>query len=156
MNPITVKPATRKPRTVRPRTIKRASASLAVAAISIGLLGACGGTSEATATQHVCSARADLHTAVDNVVTQLKSLNFGQAKDDLANVNKAFDDLRKSVNELASDQKKTLSPQVDALKEDLANLKNVSSLSELSAGWDKVTSQFQSISSEISGTLKCP
>jgi predicted nucleic acid-binding Zn-ribbon protein len=138
-------------------TKKRLMPALMTVALSVGGLGACGGGSgQSSATAQVCSDRANLQKAVDGVVTDLKNLNLGKAKDGLSSVNDAFDQLKKSASQLKSEEAKALAPQIDALKSDLQDLKNVRSLSDLEAGWSKVTTQFQAISSQISDTLKCP
>jgi hypothetical protein len=139
-------------------TKKWLAAVLMTVALSVGALAGCGGGSsgQSTATAQVCADRASLHKAVEGVVTDLKDLNFGKAKEGLSSVNDAFDKLKKSASELKSEQAKALAPQIDALKTSLQDLKNVGSLSELRAGWTKVKTQAQSLITEITGTLKCP
>jgi hypothetical protein len=134
---------------------KRLATALVMAALSVGALGACG-SSQPSAAAQVCTDRTNLSKAVDSVITDLKNLNFGKAKDGLSNVNDAFDQLKKSASKLKSEEAKALAPQIDALSSDLQDLKNVRSLTDLEAGWSKVTSQFQSMSNQITGTLKCP
>lgn len=134
---------------------KRLATALMTVALSVGALGACG-SSQSSAVAQVCTDRTNLSKAVDSVATDLKNLNFGKAKDGLSNVNDAFNELQKSVQKLKSEEQKTLAPQIDQLKSDLADLKNVRSLTDLQAAWSKVTTQFQSISNQIIGTLKCP
>ncbi|HXW79464.1 MAG TPA: hypothetical protein VEJ84_08190 [Acidimicrobiales bacterium] len=135
---------------------KRLATAFVMAALSAGALGACGGSSQSAAATQVCTDRTNLSKAVDTVVTDLKNLNFGKAKDGLSTVDDALQQLQKSVSKLKEEEQKALEPQIDDLKSDLADLKNVRSLSDLSAGWDKVTTQFQSISNQIVDTLKCP
>jgi gas vesicle protein len=135
---------------------KRLATALAAAALSAGALGACGGSSQSAAVAQVCTDRANLAKAVDGVATDLKELNFGQAKDGLSKVSGSFDQLKKSVSKLKSEEQKALAPEIDQLKSDIQDLKNVRSLSDFQAGWSKVKTQFQSISSEITSTLHCP
>ena len=136
-------------------TNKRLATALVMSVLSVGALGACG-SSQSSAAAQVCTDRTNLTKAVDGVVTDLKNLNFGKAKDGLSSVNDAFDQLKKSASKLKSEEAKALAPQIDALNSDLQDLKNVRSLTDLQAGWSKVTSQFQSMSDQITGTLKCP
>ncbi len=136
-------------------TKKRLMVALVTVVLSAGALGACG-SSQPSAAAQVCTDGANLHKAVDGVVTDLKDLNLGKAKDGLSSVNDAFDQLKKSASQLKAEEAKTLSPQIDQLKSDLQDLKNVRSLSEFQAGWSKVTTQFQSLYTQITDTLKCP
>jgi predicted nucleic acid-binding Zn-ribbon protein len=135
---------------------RRLATVLMAVAVSAGALGACGSSSQSSAAAQVCTDRSNLHKAIDAVVTDLKDLNVGKAKDGLSNVNDAFNALKKSASELKSEEAKALTPQIDQLKSDLQDLKNVRSLSDFQAGWTKVTDQFQSISSQVTDTLKCP
>jgi predicted nucleic acid-binding Zn-ribbon protein len=137
--------------------MRKITKSLAALALSAGLLGACGGTSaNQKAVDEVCSARTDLHNSIDTVKTDVTSLNFGKAKDELANVKKAFDNLVDSAKKLKTEQAKALDPKIDSLKTSVQNLTNVSSLSELQSGLSTVSAQIQSLYTEITNTLKCP
>ena len=128
---------------------------LAAVAISAGLLAGCGGSGETAAADKVCSARTDLHNAVDTVKTDVKNLNFGKAKDELANVKKSFDNLVQAAKGLKGEEAKKLQPQIDSLKTSIDNLTNVSSLTELQSSLSSISSQVQSMYTEITNTLKC-
>jgi hypothetical protein len=128
---------------------------LAPVAICVGLLGGCGGSSQSAAADKVCTARTDLHNAVDTVKTDVRNLNFGKAKDELANVKKAFDNLVKAAKDLKGEEAKKLQPQIDSLKSGIENLTNATSLAELKSGLSAIGSQLQSLYNEITGTLKC-
>jgi outer membrane murein-binding lipoprotein Lpp len=136
--------------------MRKTTKSLVAVAISVALLGGCGGGGNEAAVKDVCSARTDLHNAVDTVKTDVTSLNFGKAKDELANVKKAFDNLVDSAKKLKGEEAKTLQPKIDSLRTSVDNLTNVSSLSELSTSLSTISSQIQSLYSEITNTLKCP
>ena len=127
----------------------------AAVAISAGLLASCGGSGESAAAQKVCSARTDLHNSVDTVKTDLKNLNFGKAKDELSNVKKSFDNLVQAAKGLKGEEAQKLQPQIDSLKTSIENLTNVSSLTELQSSLSSVSSQVQSLYTEITDTLKC-
>jgi predicted nucleic acid-binding Zn-ribbon protein len=135
--------------------MKKLAISLGAVAVSVGLLGGCGGSSESAAAANVCSARTDLHNSIDTVKTDVSNLNFGKAKDGLANVQKSFDNLVKSANQLKGEEKKTLQPQIDSLKTSIENLTNVSSLSQLTSSLSTISSQIQSLYTQITDTLKC-
>ncbi len=128
---------------------------LAAVAISAGLLAGCGGSGETAAADKVCSARTDLHNAVDTVKTDVKNLNFGKAKDELANVKKSFDNLVQAAKGLKGEEAKKLQPQIDSLKTSIENITNVTSLTELQSSLSSVSSQVQSLYTEITNTLKC-
>ena len=119
------------------------------------LLAACSSSPAASASQKVCSDRTQLSNAVSTVVNDLKSGNFGKAKDDLPAVRDAVDSLGQSAQELTSEQSHTLSPQIDDLKKTAENVKNATSLSDLQSSFRSLRTQLQSISSQIGQTLKC-
>jgi hypothetical protein len=119
------------------------------------LLAACSSNSAASASQKVCSDRTDLNNAVTKVVDDLKSGNFGQAKDDLPAVREAAHTLGKSVKGLTSEQSKALKPQIEAVKQTASGLKNATSLSDLQSGFSSLTSDLQTLSTQIGGNLKC-
>ena len=134
--------------------MKKFSKLLAAVAVSAGLLGGCGGSSQSAADK-VCSARTDLRNSIDTVKTDVSNLNFGKAKDGLANVKQSFDNLVKSANQLKGEEAKTLQPQIDSLKTSIENLTDVSSFSELTSSLGTISSQIQSLYTEITNTLKC-
>jgi uncharacterized protein (DUF3084 family) len=137
--------------------MRKITKSIAALAFSAGLLGACGGTSaNQKAVDQVCSARTDLHNSIDTVKTDVKNLNFGKAKDELANVQKAYNNLVQSAKKLKTEEANALEPKIDSLKTSIHNLTNVSSLSELQSSLGTVSTQIQSLYTEITNTLKCP
>jgi hypothetical protein len=135
--------------------MKRIAKSLAVVAVSAGLLAGCGGNSQSAAADKVCSARTDLHNSIDSVKTDVSSLNFGKAKDGLADVQKSFNNLVQSAKQLKGEEAKTLQPQIDSLKTNIENLTNVSSLTQLTSSLGTISSQIQSLYTQITDTLKC-
>jgi predicted nucleic acid-binding Zn-ribbon protein len=135
--------------------MKRIAKSLAVVAVSAGLLAGCGGNSQSAAADKVCSARTDLHNSIDSVKTDVSSLNFGKAKDGLADVQKSFNNLVQSAKQLKGEEAKTLQPQIDSLKTNIENLTNVSSLTQLTSRLGTISSQIQSLYTQITDTLKC-
>jgi len=133
------------------------------AKISTGVLGlafaalplsACG-SSAPTAAQQVCNDRSNLNSAVSTVVSDVHSGDFSKAKDNVSAVTEAFDNLLKSAQQLSSEQSKSLSPQIDQLKNTVSGLKDSSSLSDLLNGIDSARTQVQSISKQIGDSLNC-
>jgi uncharacterized phage infection (PIP) family protein YhgE len=121
----------------------------------VGLLLAACGSPSTSASQKVCNDRAQLSSAVTTVIDDLHSGNFGKAKDDVPAIRDALNSLSQSAQTLKSEESQSLSPQIDNLKETVANLKGSSSLSDLQSGFNSLKSQVQSISNQISQTLKC-
>jgi hypothetical protein len=119
------------------------------------LLAACSSSSAPTASQKVCDDRVQLNQAVSTVVNDLKSGNFGQAKDDASAVGQALDNLSQSAQGLQTEQSQALSPHIDNLKKTASGLRNANSLTELQSGFRSLTSQLQSISGQIGDSLKC-
>lgn len=138
-------------------TIPRARPArlLGVLAIVGFLLAACSSSPAASASQQVCNDRAQLKSDVSTVVNDLKSGNFGKAKDDLPAVRDAADSLSQSAKGLKSEESETLSPQIDNLKTTASELKSASSLADLQSSFSSLRSQLQSMSTQISQTLKC-
>lgn len=124
-------------------------------ACAVLLLSACGSSSSATAAQQVCSDRSQLNDAVSTVVNDVRSGDFSKAKDALPAVTNAFDDLEKSVQQLASEQSRSLKPQLDNLRNTVSSLKTSSSLSDLVGTIDSAWNQAKSISQQIGDSLKC-
>jgi uncharacterized phage infection (PIP) family protein YhgE len=119
------------------------------------LLAACGSGPSASASEKVCSDRAQLSNAVSTVVDDLKSGNFAKAKDDVPAVSDALNSLSQSAGELKSEESQSLSPQIDKLKKTATSLKDSGSLSDLLSGIDSLVSQLQSVGDQISQHLKC-
>jgi predicted nucleic acid-binding Zn-ribbon protein len=118
-------------------------------------LAACGSSPSASASQKVCDDRAQLSNAISTVVDDLRSGNFGKAKDDVPAVSDALDSLSQSARELKSEESQSLSPQIDNLKKTATSLKDSTSLSDLLSGFDSLKTQLQSVGDQISQNLKC-
>jgi predicted nucleic acid-binding Zn-ribbon protein len=63
--------------------------------------------------------------------------------------------LSQSAQELKSEESQALRPEIDSLKAAITNLTNATSLSDLQAGFNSLKTQAQSITDQISETLKC-
>jgi uncharacterized phage infection (PIP) family protein YhgE len=132
----------------------RGPVTLAALSLAAFLLAACG-SSGPTAAQQVCSDRSQLSSAVSSVANDLRSGNLSKAKDDLPAVHDAFDSLTKSIEQLATEQRQSLSPKIDELKSSVSGLKNSDSLSSLTTDLRSVRSQVQSISQQVEDGLHC-
>ena len=103
----------------------------------------------------MCDARSELRDALDQVATDVRAANFGDASDDLAQVREAYDGLVAAVDDLAQEERDALAPQVDALQSDITALTDAENLDDLRAGLDTVASQAETIYEDIAGTLNC-
>jgi hypothetical protein len=145
------------------RTADRSSvatmASAAVILLALTMLAACSSSpsaSQKSAVQNVCDAKSSLQSAVNAVQSDVSSANFGQAKDGLSKVQSAFGQLEQAAKDLKSDQQKKLQPQIDAITTNISNLKNVTSVSDLSSSLSTIGSQFQALYDDVTNTLTCP
>jgi len=162
----------------RGRFTRRAWSVVAAVAI-LALLSGCGGdddddsssattaTTAATATtdttaasadqaeQDVCDARSDLRDSVDQVATDVKAANFGDAKDSITQVGDAYDQLAASVSDLGEEQRAALEPQVEAFKTELTSLQDAESLSDITGGLDAAVTQAETIYNDVADTLSC-
>jgi hypothetical protein len=122
----------------------------------VALVGTAAGCSDdPSAEEKVCDARTELRDALDQVATDVKAANFGDASDDISQVREAYDGLASAVDDLAQEQRDALAPQVDALKSDITALTDVQNLDDLSTGLDTVVSQAGTIYDDITDTLNC-
>ena len=153
----------------RGRFMGRALSVVAVVAV-LALASGCGGdddddsasaTTATTATtadqaeQDVCDARADLKDSVDQVATDVRAANFGDAKDSISQVGDAYDQLAASVGDLGEEQRDALEPQVEAFKSDLTSLQDAESLSDVTGGLDAAVTQAETIYTDVADTLSC-
>jgi hypothetical protein len=140
-------------------TTKRESTRLATALVSAlvvlaGVVG-CSSKSGPSAAQKACDARSNLRSSVTSVVDEVKSANFSQARDGVSQVQSDVDQLRTAIGDLASAEKQELQPKVDQLRTDVANLKDVTSLSQLSSQVSAITTELQALSNQVADSLKC-
>jgi len=132
--------------------------SVAAGGLFATWIGACSSSPSAStsASASVCSARSDLQNAVQTFRTSVSNANFGQARTDLTNVSSAADHLAQEVKKLKASEQQALSPQIDSLKTEIANLKNARSISDLTASLNTISSQAQSIYSQVTDAVTCP
>ncbi|WP_017936383.1 hypothetical protein [Nocardioides sp. Iso805N] len=124
-----------------------------LAVLSLGLV-ACG-SDDTSATDKACSARDDLSTSVQKVVTDLKAGNLGNAKDQLSDVKSKLSALGDAVGDLKSQEKDELQPQVQQVQDDLKALTDVSSLTELRTAFTTLDSSASALVKDLGTDLKC-
>jgi predicted nucleic acid-binding Zn-ribbon protein len=119
------------------------------------LMAACSSNPTPSASQEVCNDRAQLQNTASTVIDDLRSGNFSKARDDMPAVRDAVNSLSQSAQQLKSEESHSLGPQIDNLKTTITNLMNSTSLSDLRAGFNSLKTQLQSISNQISQSLRC-
>lgn len=125
--------------------------------VVLALLTACGDSdSNAAAEEQVCSAQSALSASVDQVAEDLKSLNLGQARDDWQTVQDDAAELSAAVQELASDRRDEIQPQVDELRSTVSSVTDATSLEELGSTLDTAEQQLSQIVTTITTSLDCP
>lgn len=134
-------------------TASRALLLPVLAVLGLGLVGCgSGGTS---ATDRACSARDDLSTSVQKVVTDLKAGNLGDAKDQLGDVKSKVSALGDAVGDLGSQEKDELQPQVQQVQDDLKALTGASSLTELRTAFTTLNTSVTALVNDLGTDLKC-
>jgi hypothetical protein len=103
----------------------------------------------------VCDARADLRTEVDEVKSDITSANFGDARDNVPEVRRAFDELKAETANLADEEKDKLQPQVDKVEADLNTLTSADSLGELSTALDTTRQDVDELLEALTEDLDC-
>jgi hypothetical protein len=136
----------------------RGATRLGVVAVMV-VLGAtaCGddGGSDTSAADQVCDARADLDTAVQKVIDDVTSLNFGAARDALGDARSSLDDLVTAVGNLADEEREKIAPEVTQLQEDLSSLDDVNSIDDLTTALGDIQSKAETALSSIESDLDC-
>ncbi len=112
-------------------------------------------TSSTNASQEVCNDRAAFSSSVQQVGNDVRSLNLGQAKDDASKAVDAFNALVDSVKKLTSEQRSSLSPQIDSIQSDVSAFSDISNVNELSSALNTTGSNAQSAIDAIKSDLNC-
>lgn len=113
------------------------------------------GSGDTSATDRACSARDDLSTSVQKVVSDLKAGNLGDAKDQLSDVKSKVSALGDAVGDLSSQEKNELQPQVQQVQDDLKALTGVTSLTELRTAFTTLNSSASALVKDLGTDLKC-
>jgi hypothetical protein len=136
----------------------RGATRLGVLAIAIVLgASACGddGGSDTSAADQVCDARADLDTAVQKVIDDVTSLNFGAARDAIGDARSSLDELVTAVRNLADEEREKIAPDVTQLQADLSSLDDVNSIDDLGTALGNIQSKAEAALSSIESDLNC-
>ena len=123
-----------------------------LAAATLLLLAGCGGQS---ASERVCEARSELGSAVDSVVDELGTGNLGAARDQVPDVQDAYEELNEAVDGLSAEQADRLRPQVEAIRSDLQGLGDAADVKDLRERIDAVGDDISSLTSQVVEQLSC-
>lgn len=122
------------------------------------LLAGCSGdstSSSPTADEQVCDARAQVLASVEQVKQDIKGGDFGQVKDDIAQVGTDIQTLVTAQQGLAQDKKSQVEPLVGQLQTTLGTLTSATSLAQLGAVLDTALSQLSEALTTIGTTVEC-
>lgn len=134
------------------RSLTRPAIALVAASL---LVAGCSSEESASPEEQVCSARAQVQSSVDQVKQDFTDGNFGQAKDDLAQVGTDLEALVTAQKGLAQDKRDQVEPMVTELKSTLSSLSSASSLADLGATLDTALTQLSDVLSTIGTTVEC-
>lgn len=140
-------------RSIHPTAASKVTTAVAVMAVSVMVLVSC--SSSASSAQKVCDAKDNVKSAISSVQSDVRAGNFGQARDGLSDVQKAFDQLESEAKNLASDEKTKLQPQIDAITTSVTDLKSATSLSDLTTDLSTIGTQLQTLYTDLTNDLHC-
>ena len=135
-------------------------ASRLFAAASVLVLGAalasCSSSSgQPSAEEQACSARSALQSSWGTFTNDVRDLNFGAAKDDLATVQTAFDALVSAQQDLSAEKRDQIQPDLDTLRSSLSALQESTSLSDINADLASARAAIDSALAETKRSADC-
>jgi hypothetical protein len=89
------------------------------------------------------------------LVDDVKSGNFGEAKNQRAKVKSSFDALESSTKDLASSEKASVQSDLNGIKVTLSNLSSATSIDDMKATLGRAESQLNNAVTSIKSTLSC-
>jgi hypothetical protein len=126
------------------------------AVLLLGVVASCGDDDDGSNAQdEVCEARSDLREAVNEVVSDVQSGNFGEARDGVDDIGEAFDELQASLQNLSQEQRDALQPDVDAISSEVQSLQDASSLEQLETSIESILGGVQTIFDNVTDSLQC-
>jgi hypothetical protein len=106
-------------------------------------------TPTTSAEEAACAAGDELRSSVDTVLSDIGDGNLGEARDNVAGIQSAADDLGSAMGDLEEDVRSRIEPLVDDLRSTASSLGDSSSLEELGAALDSMGSTVQEIVDEL-------
>ena len=141
--------------------VRRSSFTVSAIAVVLVIAGAAcssdssDSSSSKSSQDAVCSDASDLKSSVQKLGDDIKSGNFGDAKDQLSKVESDFKALETSAKDLSSSKKSSVQDDLDGVKGTLGDLSSASSLSDIESTFNKAQSELKDTTDSITKTLSC-
>ena len=108
-----------------------------------------------SASEQVCDARDDVDDAIQQVSSDVRSANFGDAREGLEDVESSVQELVDAVDQLGAQERQQLRADVDQLEENLDSMGEVTSLADLEDKFEVVRSEASSALQNVDNELQC-
>jgi hypothetical protein len=128
---------------------------VAAAVVVVAMGSACSSSSSPSAEDQVCTARANLNTAYQQLTSDVRSLNLSSAKAQIPKVQSAFDDLVTAEKSLASDKRAQIDPDLQQAKSSLTSISGATSLAQVGAALDSAQTSLNSVLTTVKSTANC-
>ena len=139
--------------------MRRAGVALVLVVALSGIAAGCGGddgqTAEEQAQQAVCNDADALQKEVETLIDDVTNANFGDAEDQLATVESAFNSLVDSAKKLSGEKQQTVQDQLDAVQGTLSGLTSLENLADIGDTLDKAGAQLESVVTTVTDALTC-
>jgi uncharacterized phage infection (PIP) family protein YhgE len=106
-------------------------------------------TAASASAQAVCTARQELRDSVEAVFEDVADLDIDAARDGLADVRAAVDDVAEARGDLTAEQRERIDPLVEEVRSGLESLGSADSIEEFGAGLDEAGSAIDEIDEEL-------
>ena len=128
---------------------------VALSGVAAGCGGDDGQTAEERAQQAVCNDADTLQRAVETLIDDVTSANFGDAEDQLSTVESAFGDLVESAKELGREKQQTVQRELDKVQSTLSDLTSLENLADIGDALATAQSRLEGVVSTVTDTLSC-
>ena len=120
---------------------------------------ACGSSGSSSASKSpqdaVCSDASTLKASVEQLVSDVKKGNFGNAKDQVTKVQADFKALTTSTKSLATSKKSSVQSDLDTVKATLSGVTSAGSLADIQSTLKTAQSQITDSVDSLTNTLSC-
>ena len=97
----------------------------------------------------------DVDDAIEQVSSDVRSANFGDAREGLEDVESSVQELVDAVDQLGAQERQQLRADVDQLEENLDSMGEVTSLADLEDKFEVVRSEASSALQNVDQELQC-
>ena len=140
---------------IRPGPLRWGRAVAIAVPVAVFTFTGCSSNSAEVAESRVCTAQAEVSSNYNELVSNVKAANFGDASTSLTALSNSLNDLESADQTLDEVQKQEVQGEVDKLKSTLSSLGGASSLEELGRKLDDSATQMQSVIDSIKTTANC-